>query len=124
MRKLLIAGVVLALAACGKDSTAPVPTVSGTWRGVVGAQQIVVTLTDNGGVVNGSGTITNTPIGTRALTVTGSFVAPVTVSLTLSSGTAQPFNFHGNRANTGLTMSGALSGSGFTGESISFYRDP
>ncbi|HXU02128.1 MAG TPA: hypothetical protein VN903_14255, partial [Polyangia bacterium] len=101
----------LTLTSPGSSATATMPvTVSlvsaaGTWRGVTGTQVLTVTLVDNGGAISGSGTLTNTPTGTRALIANGALVGSK-VSLTLSSGTVQPFNLDATLA--GATMTGSL----------------
>lgn len=113
------AALVLAMG-CGSDSTGPThQSVSGTWSGVTGAQVLTMTLVENGGVVTGSGTLTNTPTGTRAQTVTGTFASP-TLDVTLSSGSVQPVALHGTVG--GNSMAGSLTGSGFTGDAITLTR--
>jgi hypothetical protein len=121
LRTILTATIALSLAACGGDSsTAPTITVAGAWTGTVSTQVIDMTLVENAGAVSGSGTISNTPTGTRALTISGTFAAG-TMNVTMSSGTIQPINF---RATVVLpkSMAGTLTGSGFTGEVVTFSR--
>jgi hypothetical protein len=78
-----------------------------------------MTLVENGGVVTGSGTLTNTPTGTRAQTISGTFASP-TLDVTLSSGSVQPVALHATVS--GNSMTGNLTGSGFTGDAISLAR--
>jgi hypothetical protein len=78
-----------------------------------------VTLVENSGVVDGTGTITNTPSGTRALTITGTFANP-SFTATLRSGTTTPFNLAATVS--GNQMNGTLNGSGFTGDAIILTR--
>jgi hypothetical protein len=118
MKMLMLVAMTLVVAACG-SSTGPKVTVAGTWAGVTGAQVLTVTLAENSGTVSGSGTLTNTPAGTIALTVSGSFVGS-TVSLAMTSGLHPAFNVTGTVA--GNTMTGALQGSGFTGDAITLTR--
>jgi len=119
MKRLLLC---LALAAaCGGDSTttpAPKPTISGTWNGVSVLQPTSLTLLETNGTVTGTGIITGTPVGVRALSVSGIFTS-LDFSLTLSSGTAQPINFKG-KLNTATPpqLIGTFVGSGFSGETV------
>jgi hypothetical protein len=114
--------MLLTAIACGSDkTTGPAYSVAGTWTGAVGQQQLSLTLVESGGLVNGTGTLANTPTGTRALTVTGTFkTTNGTLDATLTSGTLQPFNLHG--AIIGGTMVGSLNGSGFDNASITLTR--
>lgn len=90
--------------------------VAGTWVGSVGTQTLTLVIVENAGVVSGSGTLTNTPSGTRALVVNGTY-AGSTLTVTLTSGSLQPFNLQAAVQST-TRMSGTLNGSGFTGEAI------
>jgi hypothetical protein len=120
MRYVLTAVLCSLLVACGSESaTAPKPSVGGTWSGTVAGQTLSLTLIENSGAVTGTGTITNTPTGTRALTVTGTFVS-AKLAATMSSGTLQPIALQATVAAS--TMTGALTGSGFTGEGITLNR--
>jgi hypothetical protein len=112
---VLLAGLM----SCSKSATEPKPTVTGTWTGIRGSQLFTLSLVDNSGVVAGSGTLTNTPTGTRALTISGTFIAP-TMTITMSSGTLQPISLVATV--TGKSMGGTLTGSGFTGEAIELTR--
>lgn len=78
-----------------------------------------MTLLESGGIVNGSGTITNTPTGTRALTITGTFNG-TTLGATMTSGTVQPINLQATVYSNQMTST--LQGSGFTGEGCSLFR--
>jgi hypothetical protein len=121
MKRLMMAAMVCAVfvAAGCSSSTAPKVTVAGTWSGVTATQVLTVTLVESAGTVSGSGTLTNTPAGTLAETVSGSFVGS-TVSLALTSGLHPAVNLTGTVA--GNTMTGALQGSGFTGDAIVLTR--
>ena len=121
MRQLWMTGLCALLVACGGSdaATAPKNSVGGTWTGVVGGQTLSMTLVENAGAVTGTGTITNTPTGTRALTVTGTFVSPK-LTATMTSGTVQPIALQATVA--GTSMTGSLTGSGFTGEGITLAR--
>lgn len=110
------------------------PSAAGSWQGGVNpppsapptasAQILTVTLTqDPSGNVAGTGTITNTSTGTRALTVTGAVAAgdpDYAISLTFSSGTSQPFNLSG--VLSALLIAGTLNGSGFANDAIKLHR--
>lgn len=113
--------LMLALvAACGGSTTAPAPTLTGSWSGAVGAQALNLSLVDASGSVTGSGTITNTGSGTLALTVTGGFANGV-ASLTLASGLHPAVSLHG--VVQGATMAVTLTGSGFNGDTLTMRRD-
>jgi hypothetical protein len=122
MRKILALALLVTLAACGDDKpTQPAAaTATGTWAGTIEGQQLTLTLVQNGGAVSGTGTMSNTPSGTRALTATGTFTAP-NLTLTLSSGTAAPMALQG--AVSGNALTATLSGSGWTGEAITMQRN-
>jgi len=120
MKRFLMAAAAFVVAGCS-SSTAPKVTVAGTWSGVTASQVLTITLTESSGSVSGSGTLTNTPVGTIAITVSGSFVGS-TVSLALTSGLHPAINLTGTVA--GNTMTGALQGSGFTGDAITLTRSP
>lgn len=109
-----------ALAACsGGDAVAPPPVLNATWTGTTNGQTFSMILTENGGSVTGSGTLTNTPSGTLALTVTGSYASP-NVSLSMTSGLHPAINLTAVVA--GKTMTGTLQGSGFTGDAITLTK--
>ena len=125
-RRMMTPLLALAIAiGCGGESTSSPPpppaTLTGSWGGVAVTQPTTLTLLENNGVVSGTGTIANTPTGTRALTVTGIFTNGTNFSLTLSSGTIQPINFSGtlNRTVTApQQLIGTFTGSGFNGEAV------
>jgi hypothetical protein len=122
MKRMVVMLAALLLVACsGKSPVAPLPpTVTGNWQGdIAGPQVLTLALSQSGGTVSGSGILTNTPSGTRALTATGTFIDPV-LSMTISSGTTQPFNLTATLTNG--TLYGNLQGSGFTGSMIAMYR--
>jgi hypothetical protein len=109
----------LAIIAVSSCSTEPKVQVSGVWTGTIETQVLTLTLNEASGVVSGSGTLTNTPSGTRAQTVSGSYVEP-TISMTLSSGSAQPINLTGTVSSS--TIAGTLNGSGFSSNAITLTR--
>lgn len=114
--------LLLAIACKGDSPAAPNVSLAGRWVGSIGTQTIDMTLTESSGTVSGSGTISNTSIGTRALTISGAYTGgPIGhVDVTLSSGTAQPFALAGQVYQTSIL--GSLTGSGFTGDVITFSR--
>jgi hypothetical protein len=118
MKRLLIVAMLAVVTACS-SSTAPKVTVAGTWTGVASTQALTMTLVENSGSVTGSGTLTNTPAGTIALVISGTFTGS-TVSLTLASGLHPAINLSGTIV--GNTMSGSLQGSGFSGDAITLTR--
>ncbi|HKW13084.1 MAG TPA: hypothetical protein VJS69_01220 [Candidatus Krumholzibacteria bacterium] len=118
MRTFLALVLAVSLAACGDSTSTPPIDLNGTWSGGLGSQMVTLTLLDNNGNVSGSGTITNTPTGTRAQVVTGVFTKPA-FTLTLSSGSAQPVSFSGTyHPSIPAQLVGTFVGSGFTGDAI------
>src|SRR6185312_13951070 len=136
MRQFFAGLTLLALAACGGSSDSstgptggnnnnpPPLSASGSWTGVVGtaanAQALSLTLTESTGAVTGIGTLSNTPGGLRALTVTGT-EANGAVAWNVSAGAAvQPFNVQGTLSAT--TIAANLVGAGFTGDAITLVK--
>lgn len=128
MRKLLAVLAFLSLAGCGGSDgptapvippvVIPVVTPTGTWTGTVGTQVLTLVLVQNAANVNGTGTLTNTPTGTRSYSVTGTYTAPV-LDVTIA-GSGSPFALHA--VLTEKRMTGDLQGSGFTGEVITLTK--
>jgi len=116
--------LTVALAACGGSKAVapppPPPSVAGQWVGMTGTQQLAMTLAESGQTVNGSATLTNTPSGTMAMTISGVFASP-TLTVTLQPGgnvqaVSLTATYGGNR------LVGSLTGSGFTGDAITLTR--
>ena len=95
------------------------PTTNGSWTGVVGSSVLAITLAEIGDSVTGAGTLSNTPSGLLAETVSGHRNGP-TVQLTLTAGTAPPISLQATLAIDAMT--GSISGSGFNGGAIALYR--
>lgn len=127
MRKILgvlaFVGAQL-LAGCG-SSTGPKFGLSGFWTGVVNGQILSMTIIEKSGVITGSGTLTNTPTGTRAETVAGTMINDV-VDVTFSSPPVNPFTLHGHAfvMNDQYLLDATLVGAGFTGETIRLVQFP
>lgn len=125
--RLLMPALLAVLAACSGGGgtepvtpTAPTPiSATGSWMGISGSQVLAVSLLQNGASVAGSGTLSNTATGLRALVITGSYLTG-SLSVSITSGNAQPFNLQG--AVTANAIAGSLSGSGFNGDVISLNR--
>lgn len=121
-RIIAVAAVLLVACGGGSDGSAttepPKGSVAGVWIGNTGGQTLSLSLVENAGVVSGTGTLTGTSTGTRALIVSGTFSNP-SVTATLSSGTLTPFSFQGTLS--GTQVAGALSGSGFTNDAITLH---
>jgi hypothetical protein len=121
LRRAFTGLIAAALSGCaatdGKDTTSP-PTkspLSGSWAGAVNSQTLSLTLVEKAGVVSGTGTLSGTADGMRAVTVNGTFADP-SLTAVISPGTFQPFNLQATLS--GTTLSGTLSGSGFSGQAI------
>jgi hypothetical protein len=120
MNMRFVALALAAITACGGEAnTSPKQTVDGQWIGTIGSQDITLNLVQSGSAVSGSGTITNTPTGTRALSIAGAYTPP-SIAVTLSSGSVDPMSLQASVA--GASMTGSLTGSGFTGEGITLTR--
>jgi len=139
MRRALIAGL-LAIAACSGDGTSPGTTLTadGKWSATIvtastpgGSGTMVLTLTQSGTTVSGSGTFTDpTDPPPAVLAVTGS-ISGTTVTLTLQ---VQPQQFNGqtidqNKAPsqftgtlTASTMNGSTSGGDLGGLTVNFTK--
>lgn len=128
MRKLLssLVAVVLLVAvpACGGDDDGPMepatPTLDGSWTGTNDGATFQLTLNEaEDGSVTGGGNVSS-DAESASLDVTGTHVHPdVTLQMT-STGFAD-VNFSGELA-TDDRMVGELSGSGFSGDAITFDR--
>jgi hypothetical protein len=110
-----VSGTTFAIAIA---ATVTVP-LTGAWVGTIGSQVLTLNLSEAGGVVSGSGTLTNTPSGTRAL-VAGGTLNGAALNVTLTSGSAQPFALTGTQL--GTTISGSLTGSGFNANAITLAK--
>ena len=119
MRRLIALSAFALLIACGGSTSPAPPSVAGTWTGVTGAQTLSMTIVENSGVVNGSGTITGTLSGTVSLTISGTFTNP-TLAVSMASGTFQPIGL--TAVLSGKVLTGNLNGSGFTGDVIVLTR--
>lgn len=90
-------------------------SVTGTWSGTVDREDIYLTLTEDRGRIHGSGSW-----GFDAVTVTG-HRARSDVSLVIEFFDFQPINFQGSVMND--RMDGWVTGSGFRGNPVTFWRD-
>ena len=114
-RSLLTVFIALAIAGCG-SSTAPKPTVNGTWIGSLSG--LTMTLTSQTGTqVTGNGQLSGS--STIPVTVTGGFDVP-NLTIQLSSSGFQPTNYTGTLSQH--TITGALNGSGFDNLSLTLTR--
>jgi hypothetical protein len=126
--RLLVALCLSATVLAGCTEPKASLSAAGAWQGSVGTQVLTATLAqDNAGSVTGTGTMTNTPSGTRALTITGAVAdnssssTSMNISLTLTSGgTTTPFNLTGTVSESAIV--GKLNGSGFTDDAIVLHK--
>jgi hypothetical protein len=115
---ILVLGVALSMLACGgSDTTAPPPTVNGTWLASGAGASISLTLADVGGIVSGSGQLVEA--ATYPLSITGSDVG-ATFNLAITSPGQRSPTFIGTVNAT--TMSGMYTTSGFTGQTVVFTK--
>jgi len=116
MRRLLTGLALLALIACGGDSTAPPPNITGTWAGASSTGVVLnLVLTQSAGQITGTGQISGGGT-TVALTATGTFANPA-VSLDLEATGFSGSNYTGTLTSP-TAITGALNGSGFVNERI------
>lgn len=118
--------LVLALVSVGafgcSDDGGTQPTrfsATGTWIGTASGITLNVTLNDNNGTVNGSGSISSSG-GSLALTVTGTRAGNV-VSLTARATGFQDVNYSGTFV-TQRQINGTLNGSGFNNFALTLNR--
>jgi hypothetical protein len=119
---VLLAVALLPLAACGDDTGPGADDISGSWTGTIsstaGSAQLAFAATQTGEQVTGTGTLSGGG-ESLALTLSGTVVES-DVSLTFQSPGFEPVSFEGVLDED--TMTGTLSGSGFTGEELTLTR--
>ena len=108
------------LTACGGDTAAPKVTPAGEWVGSAstasGTTLFTLSLTESSGSVNGSGFLAGTTFN-----VSGSFSASSGMIATLASPTRASVTFAATVV-LAKSMSGTLSGGGFTGQAATLSR--
>ena len=129
MRRLIVL-TLAAVLACG-DETAPLPSLTGAWRGVFSSSGVTttlpLTLTESGTSVAGSGNLASSNAA-FALTATGTHAHP-NVSLVLGATGFQDINLSGEFTAPN-TVAATLNGSGYVGKSGTFdatvthHREP
>ncbi len=120
LRRFALLPAMVFATACGDSGSEPrTPSMTGTWVGDLQGAAVTVTLTERDQQVNGAG---NIAFGTDrvAITAGGTHVHPA-VSLTIKSSGFQDINYQGTFTNDN-TVSGSLSGSGFTGDNLIIRR--
>ena len=120
MRRLFAAVALVAFTACDSFDPLIENTVTGTWRGSTGSQNLVLVMQQAGRTVAGSGTITSTAAGTRNLSVSGTFTEP-SFTATLTPVGAQTITMQATVE--GRSLVGTLTGGGFNGDGVSLLRD-
>lgn len=104
--------------------TAPPPaTVTGSWAGTDGTRSFKMTIVENSGVVSGTGTLVHPTLGTFAAIVNGTFLSGK-LNVTFSGGFTS-FAYQATLDPTnGATLSGTLTGSGFSGDALVMTKTP
>jgi hypothetical protein len=115
-RSLLSVFAALAIAGCG-SSTAPKPTVNGTWVGSSSGLTMSVTLSQSGSQVTGTGQLSGG--ATIPVTITGGFDVP-NLTIQLSSSGFEPTDYTGTLSKG--TITGTLNGSGFDNLSMTLTK--
>ena len=123
MRRLVVLLALLTIGGCFDNSgTEPLVSVNGIWGGTVGGRLFTIALGESSGVVGGTGSITNTPTGTRSVSIKGTYErgSVGNLNVTLTSGTDLSINL---TASVNLTtMAGSLTGFGYSATPIAFTR--
>ncbi len=120
LRRLSALLLLTLVAACGDSPTGPEKmSINGTWSGSTTGLNVVVTLSESRGSVTGSGNMSG-PGGSIATQVSGTR-AGASLSLTLSAQGYIPTNFTGT-IQSKTTITGSLTGSGFTNLAITLTR--
>lgn len=114
----LIALMATLLGACGGDSTAPEPSIVGTWSGALQTGTMTVTLSLNESAISGSGSLIG-PSESIAMTVTGTFSRP-NVSLNMVAVGYEPMNYTGTLDED--VILGRINGSGFVNVTVNLNR--
>lgn len=115
----LLAGLPLlalfSLASCGGDSTAPVPTLDGTWVGTFEGAAVEIVMSQSGEEVTAAGTF---QIADVVLAVSGDGVfANPDLELEFSTEGFEPFTYSAELVSR-TRLEGDVFGSGFTGENL------
>lgn len=127
MRVPAFAIALVFVVACVGSTTAPEPTptpvtVTGTW-GSTGSIIMTLTLSQRvDGAVTGSGNIFIAGTGQRALAVSDGNFSGTLFTATLNTTGFLPINVRAGVA--GNTMTAALTGSGYNGETVTLVRSP
>ncbi len=113
MRRLFAALMLVAVAACGSETLAPVNTVDGSWTGTASGYELSLALAQNdSGGVNGNVVLAGR-LGQVFGTATGVFVYPE-LQLTINvEGADEPMTYVGEMSSTEARIDGVLNGSGF-----------
>jgi hypothetical protein len=129
LRLVLLGALGTATAASTCDEGSPdksiapsIPSLTGTWAGVMERLTMRLTLSERDGSVTGSGTMFESGVP-RSLSVAGT-VANGAFSLTISRAERAPFIYTGSIQVTGAatTMVGVGNGSGFQNEPMTLTK--
>jgi hypothetical protein len=122
-RRLTLLLMFAALGACA-DSTAPSPSLTGSWQGTgttPGPFTLTATLLDSAGAVTGSGAMSGGPTLSCTHTVVGTRTDRA-IGLTFDCQGFMPFSFTGTLAGDSRSMSGVLNGGPFPNVAFDFTR--
>lgn len=110
-----------ALTACSRG-TGPQGPLAGHWYGTSTDYGLDLVLSENGTAVSGSGTLGGPALASNVISITVSGLQlGDSFNLTLRSAAYQPAAYAGTIAND-TTLAGAISGSGFMGDTVLEYR--
>jgi hypothetical protein len=121
MRRLFAALLLVAAAACGSETLAPVNTVDGSWAGTGGTIQLSLGLIqDDTGAVNGNVAMAG-QLGVVNGTATGTFVYP-NLQLSIDIPGLESAIYSGVMSTTEARINGTLNGSGFVNQEIDLKK--
>ncbi len=121
MRKLFPMLVVLLLAACRAESTAPeVPSLTGTWSGSSEGLGLSLTIARFERDVSGHGFIT-VRSAVRGVSMRGIYLFPE-VSMTVFSSGYEDLSFEGKLSGDASSITGVVNGLGFRDEPLVLRR--
>lgn len=118
-RRFLLALPLLFFAACS-DSTAPLPTLDGSWQGLLSISTVTASLSQAGTAITGNASVVF-GASSYAMTITGNFNRP-TFSVTFDNPTLEPFVFSGELSDDGDRLVGVANGSGFVNTPLTLTR--
>lgn len=117
---IALLGCMLLGAGCGGKSTAPKPSITGSWMGSTSTETFVAALSQGGEKVAGNVSVTTTSSVDR-WTASGTYVAPY-FSLTFDSADGSTTLYYSGVLQGSDTLSGMLTAPGYNGVTFVMLR--